>query len=102
MWRGFYVAPDVQYIVNPAYNRDRGPVVVSGFWLHIELRRRCRSDLYFATMIPGGSHVPFVGGKIEGGGFFRGQYSRITSMMGPFGAGSQFARLSGPGSSFWR
>lgn len=36
MWRGFYVAPDIQYIVNPAYNRDRGPVVVPGFRLHIE------------------------------------------------------------------
>jgi carbohydrate-selective porin OprB len=37
LWRGLYVAPDVQYIVNPAYNRDRGPVVVPGFRLHIEL-----------------------------------------------------------------
>src|SRR5271165_998624 len=37
VWKGLYVAPDVQYIVNPAYNRDRGPVVVPGFRLHIEL-----------------------------------------------------------------
>jgi len=37
LWRGLYVAPDVQYIVNPAYNRDRGPVIVPGFRLHIEL-----------------------------------------------------------------
>ena len=37
LWRGFYVAPDVQYVVNPAYNRDRGPVVIPGFRLHIEL-----------------------------------------------------------------
>jgi len=37
LWKGLYVAPDVQYIVNPAYNRDRGPVVVPGFRLHIEL-----------------------------------------------------------------
>jgi len=27
----------VQYIVNPAYNRDRGPVIVPGFRLHLEL-----------------------------------------------------------------
>jgi hypothetical protein len=37
VWKGLYVAPDLQYIVNPAYNRDRGPVVVPGFRLHIEL-----------------------------------------------------------------
>jgi carbohydrate-selective porin OprB len=37
VWKGLYVAPDVQYIVNPAYNRDRGPVAVPGFRLHIEL-----------------------------------------------------------------
>ncbi len=37
LWKGLYVAPDVQYIVNPAYNRDRGPVLVPGFRLHIEL-----------------------------------------------------------------
>jgi hypothetical protein len=37
LWRGLYEAPDVQYIVNPAYNRDRGPVIVPGFRLHIEL-----------------------------------------------------------------
>ena len=37
MWKGLYVAPDVQYVVNPAYNSDRGPVVVPGFRLHIEL-----------------------------------------------------------------
>ena len=37
VWRGIYVAPGLQYIVNPAYNRDRGPVVVPGFRLHLEL-----------------------------------------------------------------
>jgi len=36
-WRGIYLAPLVQYIVNPGYNRDRGPVVVPGLRLHIEL-----------------------------------------------------------------
>jgi len=34
---GLYAAPDVPYIVNPAYNRDRGPVIVPGFRLHLEL-----------------------------------------------------------------
>ncbi|MFI5090778.1 MAG: carbohydrate porin [Terriglobales bacterium] len=37
VWRGIYLAPGVQYIVNPGYNRDRGPVVVPGLRLHIEL-----------------------------------------------------------------
>ena len=34
---GFYGALDVQYIDNPGYNRARGPVVVPGLRLHIEL-----------------------------------------------------------------
>lgn len=37
VWRGVYLGPDLQYIVNPGYNRDRGPVVVPGFRLHLEL-----------------------------------------------------------------
>jgi high affinity Mn2+ porin len=36
IWRGIYIAPGVQYIVNPGYNRDRGPVVVPSFRLHLE------------------------------------------------------------------
>jgi hypothetical protein len=36
IWRGIYVAPGVQYIVNPGYNRDRGPVVVPTLRLHGE------------------------------------------------------------------
>ena len=32
--RGFNLALDMQYIVNPGYNRDRGPVWVPGFRLH--------------------------------------------------------------------
>ena len=36
VWRGIYVAPGVQYVVNPGYNRDRGPVVVPSFRLHVE------------------------------------------------------------------
>jgi len=35
-WRGIYVAPGVQYIVNPGYNRDRGPVVVPTLRAHLE------------------------------------------------------------------
>lgn len=36
VWRGIYVAPDLQYIVNPGYNRDRGPVLVPSFRVHFE------------------------------------------------------------------
>jgi hypothetical protein len=36
IWRGIYVALGVQYIVNPGYNRDRGPVVVPALRLHTE------------------------------------------------------------------
>jgi high affinity Mn2+ porin len=36
VWRGIYLAPGVQYIVNPGYNRDRGPVVVPSFRAHLE------------------------------------------------------------------
>jgi high affinity Mn2+ porin len=35
-WRGIYLAPGLQYIVNPGYNRDRGPVLVPGFRVHLE------------------------------------------------------------------
>jgi high affinity Mn2+ porin len=35
-WRGIYVAPGLQYIVNPGYNRDRGPVLVPTLRLHVE------------------------------------------------------------------
>jgi high affinity Mn2+ porin len=36
VWRGIYLAPVVQHIVNPGYNRDRGPVVVPSFRAHVE------------------------------------------------------------------
>ena len=36
LWRGIYVAPDLQHINNPGYNRDRGPVLVASFRLHLE------------------------------------------------------------------
>jgi hypothetical protein len=35
-WRGIYLAPGIQYIVNPGYNRDRGPVIVPSFRAHVE------------------------------------------------------------------
>jgi len=36
VWRGIYVAPGLQHIVNPGYNRDRGPVLVPSFRVHLE------------------------------------------------------------------
>jgi len=36
LWRGIYVAPGLQHINNPGYNRDRGPVLVPSFRLHLE------------------------------------------------------------------
>ncbi len=36
LWRGIYVAPGLQHINNPGYNRDRGPVLVPSFRLHVE------------------------------------------------------------------
>ena len=36
VWRGVYVAPGVQHISDPGYNRDRGPVVVPSFRMHLE------------------------------------------------------------------
>jgi hypothetical protein len=36
VWRGIYIAPGVQHINNPGYNRDRGPVVVPSLRLHVE------------------------------------------------------------------
>ena len=36
VWRGIYVAPGFQHIVNPGYNRDRGPVTVPSFRAHVE------------------------------------------------------------------
>lgn len=37
LWRGLYAGPDLQYVTNPAYNRDRGPVLIPGFRVHLEL-----------------------------------------------------------------
>ena len=36
VWRGIYVAPGVQHINDPGYNRDRGPVLVPSFRAHVE------------------------------------------------------------------
>ncbi len=36
VWRGIYLAPGVQHINNPGYNRDRGPVVVPTLRGHVE------------------------------------------------------------------
>jgi len=36
VWRGIYVAPGLQHIVDPGYNRDRGPVLVPSFRAHVE------------------------------------------------------------------
>ena len=35
-WRGIFPSFDVQYVVNPGYNRDRGPVIVPSLRLHVE------------------------------------------------------------------
>ena len=36
LWRGIYLAPGLQHINSPGYNRDRGPVLVPSFRAHIE------------------------------------------------------------------
>jgi hypothetical protein len=36
-WRGIFLGVDLQRIWNPGYNRDRGPVIVPGMRLHVEL-----------------------------------------------------------------
>ena len=36
VWRGIYLAPGLQHINNPGYNRDRGPVVVPSFRAHVD------------------------------------------------------------------
>jgi len=36
LWRGLFAALAVQHVTNPGYNRDRGPVLVPGFRMHLE------------------------------------------------------------------
>jgi high affinity Mn2+ porin len=35
-WKGMYYALDLQYITNPGYNRDRGPVIVPAVRMHVD------------------------------------------------------------------
>ena len=37
LWKGIFAGFDVQHIDNPGYNRDRGPILVPGFRLHMDL-----------------------------------------------------------------
>jgi len=37
LWRGLYAGPDLQHVNNPGYNRDRGPILIPGFRIHMEL-----------------------------------------------------------------
>ncbi len=37
LWRGVYMSPSLQWVAHPGYNKDRGPVVVPGLRLHLEL-----------------------------------------------------------------
>lgn len=36
VWRGIYIAPGLQHINNPGYNRDRSPILVPTLRLHTE------------------------------------------------------------------
>ena len=36
IWRGAYLACDLQHVVNPGYNQVRGPVLIPGARLHLE------------------------------------------------------------------
>lgn len=37
LWRGIYFSPHLQWVLHPGYNQDRGPVIVPGLRLHLEL-----------------------------------------------------------------
>jgi carbohydrate-selective porin OprB len=37
LWRGVYISPELQWAVHPGYNKDRGPVIVPGLRLHVDL-----------------------------------------------------------------
>ena len=37
LFPGFFATFDLQHIVNPAYNQDRGPVWIESLRLHLEL-----------------------------------------------------------------
>ncbi len=40
LFPGFFASFDLQHVVNPAYNRDRGPVWIPSIRLHIELNAK--------------------------------------------------------------
>ncbi len=37
LWRGVFVSGQLQFISNPGYNQDRGPVLVPGLRLHVDI-----------------------------------------------------------------
>lgn len=37
LWHHVYISPDYQFVINPAYNKDRGPVHIVSIRLHAEL-----------------------------------------------------------------
>ncbi len=37
---GLTTSLDAQYVVNPAYNRDRGPVWIGSLRVHVEIGKR--------------------------------------------------------------
>jgi hypothetical protein len=37
LWRGVFLSPELQWAEHPGYNKDRGPVIVPGLRLHVEL-----------------------------------------------------------------
>ena len=36
LWRGVFASADLQHITNPGYNRDRGPLTVTGLRFHVD------------------------------------------------------------------
>jgi high affinity Mn2+ porin len=36
VWRGVFASADVQGILHPGYNRDRGPLIIGGLRLHVD------------------------------------------------------------------
>ncbi len=37
VWKKLFITPDYQFVTNPAYNKDRGPVHIIALRLHVEL-----------------------------------------------------------------
>jgi high affinity Mn2+ porin len=36
LWRGFFASFDLQHVINPGYNKDRGPALVPAVRLHVD------------------------------------------------------------------